>query len=136
MFCANGEPLITKTDDLKVAMVRLVQCTVIPSLKGSFVEVEPLQKLQPRSSVIFEPLGGQLESVGLQTHESLLEIGEDGRLSIPVVNVQGNPARLEKGLRVGLVRCVKQVSEALNSCTGGRMCENHPVNCARVEAIS
>ena len=136
MFRANGEPLITKTDDLKVAMVRLVQCTVISSLKGSFVEVEPFQKLQPKSSVIFEPLGSQLESVGLQTHESLLEIGEDGRLSIPVVNVQGTPARLEKGLRVGLVRCVKQVSEALNSCTGGRMCEKHPVNCARVEAIS
>ena len=133
---ANGEALVTKAGtDTKIARVRLVQSTTIPSLKGSFVkvEVEDPKGLTPGSSVLFEPTMDQLEPLGLHSHESLVTMAEDGSMLIPLLNPQGTSAQLEGGAEVGVARCVS--SACVSTGLGQPLCDNPSGLCAKVGAV-
>ena len=135
MLRANGEPLITKSEkNPTVSMVRLVQGTTIPSLKGSFVKVEmELQgKLPLGAPILFEPLHSQLESAGLHSHESLVEVCEDGSVLVPLMNVGGTSASLERGMEVGVIQQVKEFDKRGGDNKG----VSEPVLCAQVETLS
>ena len=76
----NGHPLITRCEtNPKISLVRLVQGTTIPSLKGSFVKVKAYDlPLLPGTSILFEPNGDRLELSGLHSHESVVTMLDDG----------------------------------------------------------
>jgi hypothetical protein len=76
---ANGEALVKKVvSNPEMAQVRLVQGTTIPSLKGSFVEVQMDSQLGAVGShLLFEP-SQQLKSAGIHSLESLVTVCEDG----------------------------------------------------------
>ena len=132
---ANGEPLISKCEaGPKVAHVRLIQSTTIPSLKGSFVKVKVQDDSfsQPGSPVLFEPLGHQLESVGLQSHESLVTMGDDGCILVPLLNVQGSSSSLEEGMELGIATCMQNLDTTLNAVS---LQDDPTAVCAEVRAV-
>ena len=103
---ANGEPLISACEPStpQVANVCLVQSTTIPSQKGRFVKAHVDCDPSQGDHLLFEPRHSTLESLGLNTQESLLTVHSDGMVLIPVENFQGIPVILEKGAQLGVAK--------------------------------
>lgn len=103
---ANGEPLIAASEPTspKVANVCLAQSTTIPSQKGRFVKAHIDCSLSQGDHLLFEPRHSTLESLGLNTQESLLTLHSDGMVLIPVENFQGVSVVLEKGAQLGVAK--------------------------------
>ena len=102
---ANGKPLISVCEPTpKVANVCLVQSTTIPSQKGRFVKAHVDCNPSQGDHLLFEPRHSTLESLGLNTQESLLTVHSDGMVLIPIENFQGIPVILEKGAQLGVAK--------------------------------
>ena len=118
LLCTSGTPIVIKSKyELGVAHVRLIETVNLPSLKACFakVQLDPNQ-LGPGtrcngSHVLFEPSPQVLESVGLQSHESLVTLCEGGCMLVTLMNVQGSSASLNRGINIGCAHRVRDPSE-------------------------
>ena len=63
----------------------------IPSLKGCFVEVgmDCVDSDLTGTDVVFEPKLNLLKSYGLDSHESLVKVQDNGHVLVPVQNTDG-----------------------------------------------
>ena len=89
-------------------IVCLVQASTLPSRKGRFVDaIAPQSEFAPGEEVLFEPDTDLLCKLGLSSSDSLLTVGTDGKLLIPLENLQPSCVGVEKDSIIGHVMSVK-----------------------------
>ena len=95
------------------AKVSLIQASVVPGQKGLFLEGQIEGPVREGHDVLFEPDWEGLSKQGLGTFDSLLTVGSEGRVFIPVQNTQPVIVKLETGVPLGVVEpCESEPSTA------------------------
>ena len=67
-------------------LVNLIQTQPVPARSRSFVEVEVDAELSEGVCVVFEPNPRSLEGYGLGALESIMQVNNQGKVFVPVVN--------------------------------------------------
>jgi hypothetical protein len=83
-----------------VAKVSLVQASVVPGQKGLFLEGRIKGSVREGRDVLFESDLEGLSKQGLGAFDSLITVGSDGRIFVPVQNTQPT-AGISLGVSVG-----------------------------------
>ena len=99
---ARGQPL--RRSDTKpestCPRVSLIVTKAVPARAQSFVEATVESELLNGACVLFEH-DKSLEAYGLGTPDSLLQVSDEGKVFIPVVNYQQQVVHLEGGTPLG-----------------------------------
>ena len=96
---AGGQPL--RTNMQPITRVRLVKTVSIPSQASKIVKAEIENCTRKGEHCVFEPDVGIVESSGLSIPETVLTIGEKGRVYIPLQNLQPSRIKLQRGTELG-----------------------------------
>ena len=102
---SNGQPLQTQPEKLNstttAAAVYLIQSSTVPGRKGRFLEAHVGSDFKEGDELLFEPNTLVLKDVGLSCQESLLTVGDSGRVLIPLQNFRRIQVDLDGGLELG-----------------------------------
>ena len=85
------------------AKVSLVQASAFPGQKGLFLEDQVEGYVQEGWDVLFEPDWECLSKQGLGAFHSLLTVGSEGTVFVPVQNIQPAAVKLQTGIPLGIV---------------------------------
>ena len=131
---ANGEVLCDQPEgDLRIARVSLLSAVSIPSNRGCCLEAK-VDNVPGGTDILFEPKHEVLKGFGVSMQESLLSTRGDGTVLIPIENFQVLPAKLAKGIDIGVASVITLDSSVAHYMKPHRV-ESHGENstCCVVE---
>ena len=130
---ANNKPLRAGTEPKQsVTCVRLVRTISVPSQASKIVKAEIESIDRKGEHCVFEPDVDVMESSGLSIPDTVLTIGEKGRVYIPLQNLQSARVKLHRGAELGVIEPF--VATTLNDDVTRTCTESQKVasSCAKV----
>ena len=105
------------------ASVCLTQATRVPARKGAYLDVYTERPLHTGATVLFEPNRDLFEYHRLEIEGSLVKVGCDGKVTVPVVNKTHETVQLPDGVTVGEIEPFSEAGIVDNSEAGECMLE-------------
>ena len=100
----QGKPLRTRgSQSLTNASVNLIQTQPVPARSRSFVEAEVDAELGESVCVVFEPNPSSLDAYGLGVLESIMQVNNQRKVFVPVVNYHQRDVYVDEGTVLGSV---------------------------------
>ena len=100
----NDKPLRSSAKPKEsIARVRLVRTISVPSQASKIVKAEIESSGRKGEHCVFEPDADVVMTSGLSIPETLLTIGEKGRVYVPLQNLQSTRVKLRRGVELGVV---------------------------------
>ena len=116
----RGKPLRTRgSQSLTNASVNLIQTQPVPARSRSFVEAKVDAELGEGVCVVFEPNPRSLEAYGLGALESIMQVNNQGKVFVPIVNYHQRDVYMDEGTMLGRVEVypdgVSDLTQSLES---------------------
>ena len=121
--------------------VNHVQSCIVPSMKGKVLKVK-VEGVLPHCvenyspPLLFEPEKDELAAIGLECHEALVAVDDNGYALVPVENYDCTKVCMDEGFHVGTVKYLDSVSSELNSLNTVSASAKNGVHEANVKADS